>query len=85
MKDMSSVAQLVDEYSACIDGHLRTPDGNVDVDWNAIRQTLVRDCEWSELAAEHLSSLVQGYGAFVLRNALALAIVTRQDDGDYGL
>lgn len=45
---------------------------------------LVRTCEWTPRAASTLLDLVHSYGAFMLRNAAALAIVLRIEDGDSG-
>jgi len=37
--------------------------------------------DWTDRGAEKLVSLVNKYGAFMLRNALALAVVLDKEDG----
>ena len=49
-----------------------------------IVNALVRECEWSTPAAEHLHRLVRDNGAFMLRNALALSIALKVEDGELG-
>ncbi len=39
---------------------------------------------WTDRGARALVSLAQDYGAFMLRNALALAIALGKEDGDLG-
>jgi len=76
---------LVDEYSAvlceCTAGMIALEE----IPWNAIQDRLVADCEWTPVGAQHLVDLVSNYGAFVLRNAAALAIAIDVDDGALGL
>ena len=43
------------------------------------------EADWTPNAADHLVSLVQNYGFFVLRNALALALALGIEDGELGL
>jgi hypothetical protein len=40
--------------------------------------------DWTDIAAEALIMLARQYGAFMLRNALALAIVMDTEDGELG-
>jgi hypothetical protein len=46
-----------------------------------VLKTLVKTADWTESGANELLTLVENYGAFMLRNALALAIVLKQEDG----
>ncbi|MDR3553943.1 MAG: hypothetical protein P4L55_04235 [Syntrophobacteraceae bacterium] len=41
--------------------------------------------DWTERGAAEIVRLVRDYGAFMLRNALALAVVLGKEDGDLGL
>lgn len=45
---------------------------------------LVEDGDWTPKAASSLIYLAQTYGAFMLRNALALAVVMGVEDGEAG-
>jgi len=51
----------------------------------SIKQRLVTNHEWTSSGAETLIQMANKYGAFMLRNALALAIVMGKEDGDCGL
>jgi hypothetical protein len=43
---------------------------------------LCRSHDWTDSGARAVVSLAEGYGSFMLRNALALAIVLEKEDGD---
>jgi hypothetical protein len=45
---------------------------------------LVSEGDWTPNAADHLVQLAQQYGAFMLRNALAIALALEIEDGDLG-
>jgi hypothetical protein len=50
-----------------------------------IRKQLAATHDWTDGGAETLVKLARDYGAFMLSNALALAIVIDQEDGDLGV
>lgn len=52
---------------------------------DALIGALTRDSQWTARGAQTLVQLAQSYGAFVLRNALALAEAMKTEDGDSGL
>jgi len=41
-------------------------------------------CDWTERGADAIVGLARDYGAFMLRNALALAIALGEEDGRLG-
>jgi len=45
---------------------------------------LCRSHDWTDNGARAVVSLANNYGAFMLRNALALAIVLDKEDGELG-
>jgi hypothetical protein len=49
-----------------------------------IAARLSLSCDWTERGAEVIVGLARDYGAFMLRNALALAIVLGREDGGLG-
>ena len=49
-----------------------------------IANRLSLSCDWTERGAEVIVGLTRDYGAFMLRNALALAIVLGREDGRLG-
>jgi hypothetical protein len=50
----------------------------------SFEELLVRNGDWSPQAATHLLRLAQGYGSFMLRNALAISLTLGIEDGDLG-
>jgi len=83
--DSANVQCLVDEYRTILaDDHVCT-NANASVNWDRVAQRLVGDCEWTPTAAQHLVRLTSDYGAFVLRNALAVAIALDIQDGELGI
>lgn len=49
-----------------------------------ILKELVASADWSASAAREILRLVDNYGAFMLRNALAIAVVLTKEDGSEG-
>lgn len=45
-------------------------------------RALCKDHDWTDRGARAIVSLANEYGAFMLRNALALAVVLDKEDGD---
>lgn len=80
MNEGKHVESLISEYTALIKKpsvDVACPKGE-----GAILKTLVKEVEWTEAGADILLMLVNDYGAFMLRNALALAVVLDKEDGD---
>jgi hypothetical protein len=65
------VAELSDQHESCIDSE------------QLIKQ-LLSEYDWTDRGAKELVALANGYGTFMLRNALALAIALDKEDGDFG-
>jgi hypothetical protein len=49
-----------------------------------IAEELVVSADWSVSTAHELIRLAEYYGAFMLRNALAVAVVLGKEDGSLG-
>ena len=49
-----------------------------------LQEALVHQAEWTPEAADHLVDLAQRHGAFMLRNALAVALALGIEDGELG-
>jgi hypothetical protein len=63
-------------------------EGKSDMDegaWDRIECLLFTEGDWSRKAAAQLASLARAHGAFVLRNALALATAAGIEDGTSGI
>lgn len=54
------------------------------IDWTRVEAKLHNEMEWTQEGAAQVAALVRDYGAFVLRNALALAISLGIEDGELG-
>lgn len=77
MNTAENVAGLVDEYRTLFeDADVSLPD--------SLETVLIRDTEWTPEAAEHLLRLAREYGAFMLRNALAISLALDVEDGELG-
>jgi hypothetical protein len=80
-----NVSALVDEYQTILQNQLKTfsPDSNDKYD--KIKELLRKEADWTPDGAEAIVSLATNYGSFVLRNALALSIALKIEDGKLGL
>jgi hypothetical protein len=54
------------------------------VDVNRLVEHLSRAHDWTQEGAQVIVTLANEYGAFMLRNALALALALGKEDGDLG-
>ena len=77
MQDEDDVSGLVGEYCGLFEGMDRHQT-------DSLEQKLIRDAEWTPQAAEHLIQLARGYGSFMLRNALAISLALKIEDGGLG-
>ncbi|MGD0077838.1 MAG: hypothetical protein ABSB91_04320 [Sedimentisphaerales bacterium] len=59
------------------------PEG-APIDWTHIETKLHNEMEWTQEGATQVATLAREYGAFVLRNALALAVSLGVEDGELG-
>ena len=58
--------------------------GEQPIDWTRVEAKLQDEMEWTREGAAHVAALAREYGAFVLRNALALALSLGIEDGELG-
>lgn len=70
------------EYRSILDGHTIERDA---IDAIAVECRLETDADWTAEGASHLVELARQYGAFMLRNACALAVALEIEDGSLGL
>ena len=81
----SDVSGFVREYAALIRdrrevGRDRSSRGAAYV----LQEALVHEAQWTPDGAAQLMGLAQRYGAFMLRNALAVALALGLEDGELG-
>jgi hypothetical protein len=77
MESPDNVTSLVDGYRAVFGAAIFDSTGSLE-------NLLVREGDWSPDAATQLLQLAQGYGSFMLRNALAISLALGIEDGDLG-
>ncbi len=83
MQEAEYLDSLVSEYSSLLGRDpLKNPPRKYSDD--AVTRKLVRSADWTTGGAEELVRLVNDYGSFMLRNALALSIVLGREDGERG-
>jgi hypothetical protein len=80
--DNLNAAALIPEYQTLV--HECMWPGGHEINWTMLRKSLSNTAEWSESAAAHLVDLARNYGAFMLRNALAIAVAAGIEDGELG-
>jgi len=84
--EKSDVSLLVDEYTTLLRDASRGASCQPGtVDWANVSSLLAIDAGWTLHGAAAVATLARQYGAFVLRNALALAIAADVEDGQLGL
>ena len=80
MSETKLLESAVSEYKGLLDSATGKDVKRLDTD------RLIRDLsqahDWTDHGARAIVSLANDYGAFMLRNALALAIALDKDDGD---
>lgn len=83
MREGEYVDSLVNDYATLLQGRL-SKDHQSQHDETGIVQDLAESADWSADGARELVRLADEYGAFILRNALAIAVVLRKEDGTQG-
>lgn len=83
MREGEYVDSLIDEYETLLaQRSLKNIDGEFDE--SEILKELSVSADWNVSAAHEILRLAQVYGAFMLRNALAIAVVLGKEDGSAG-
>ena len=83
MSETEFLESAVSEYRPLLDPAWDKKDvGRVDTE--RLISQLTREHDWTDLGARAIVSLATEYGTFMLRNALALAIILDKEDGDLG-
>ena len=73
--EAGALVKLIWEYEETLKGL------DINADKDKIIEALKDNHEWTEDTARHIFALVEGWGCFLLRSALAIAIVSRVEDG----
>jgi len=80
MTETELLESTVSEYRVIVE---RATAGK-NVDMNSLVRSLSVAHDWTDPGAHTVVLLANEYGAFMLRNALALAIALGKEDGDLG-
>jgi hypothetical protein len=83
MNEGEYVDSLVSEYASLLHGRLSNDPQTKHAE-TGIVEDLARSADWSASGAHELMKLADRYGAFMLRNALAIAVVLGKEDGTGG-
>jgi len=83
MREGEYVDSLIDEYETILAQKWRK-NRNGEYDFAEIVKELSTAADWNISAAREILRLVEEYGAFMLRNALAIAVVLGKEDGAAG-
>lgn len=83
MRENEYINSLVSEYTSLLDRRL-AKDSQSQYDKTGIIEDLAASADWSISGAQELVRMVENYGAFMLRNALAIAVVLGREDGAQG-
>lgn len=84
-KMCNTVNLTIQEYAAVFPIAKKKHTEEQLIDWARVEAKLQNEMEWTSEGAAHIAALARDYGAFVLRNAMALAISLGIEDGDSGL
>ncbi len=81
MIDQPALLQsAISEYDSTVNSASRKSTRKVDPE--QLSRALCKNHDWTDRGARTIMSLANEYGAFMLRNALALAVVLDKEDGD---
>ena len=83
MSEGEYVDSLIDDYETLLTQTL-LKNSRGEYNESEILKELVVSADWSLSAAREILRLVENYGAFMLRNALAIAVVLAKEDGSEG-
>ena len=82
MNETELLESTVSEYRSMLEAYKEKSFGQLSTDH--ILSELSSNHDWTFQGAQAIFSLAKEYGAFMLRNAFALAIALEQEDGDLG-
>lgn len=84
MKEGKYLDSLVSEYKSLLCESL-SKNNQDNYNEEHIIENLTKSADWSPRGASEILGLANNYGAFVLRNALAIAVTLGKEDGALGL
>jgi hypothetical protein len=85
VEESSYLESLIGEYEELFQPCAPSESMLVEENLRSIVDTLCMGADWTERGADKIIQLATDYGAFMLRNALAIAVVLGMEDGKMGL
>lgn len=84
IQENAHLESLIGEYEELLQQFVKYDEAIAGETLGSVADCLCRCGDWSERGADEIIRLAKDYGAFMLRNALALAIVLGKEDGELG-
>ncbi len=75
---------LISEYEELLPQVVQSDDTVAGENLKLLVGSLCKCADWTEQGADEIIRLATAYGAFMLRNALALAVALGKEDGELG-
>lgn len=80
IRQAALLQSAISEYDSTVNSTRRKATRRVDLE--QLTRVLCKDHDWTDSGARAIIALANEYGAFMLRNALALAVVLDKEDGN---
>ena len=84
MQESAQLESLIGEYEELLQQCAQSEDALAGENLRLVADALCRCGDWSKRGADEITRLARDYGAFMLRNALAIAAVLGREDGELG-
>jgi hypothetical protein len=84
MQEGAHLESLISEYEDLLLQSAQSESTVAEVNLKLLVGALCKSADWTERGADIIVRLATAYGAFVLRNALALAVALETEDGELG-
>ena len=84
MQESVYLESLIGEYNELLQQYAQSEAALSGENLRLISNVLCKCGHWSERGADEITRLATDYGAFMLRNALAIALVLGREDGEMG-
>lgn len=84
MQEGAHLESLIGEYKELLHQCEQSEATQIGENLKLVADALCRCGDWSERGEDEIACLATGYGAFMLRNALAIAVVLGIEDGELG-
>lgn len=84
MQESVHLESLIGEYEELLQQCTQSNAALAGENLRLVADALCRCGDWGKRGADEITRLATDYGAFILRNALAIAVVLGKEDGDLG-